>query len=112
MYPSPANSGAERHITPGAPPPGADAPGVTRSMTRTAPIHRDSSVYSTIGSTGASRPPAPNRLPRRRISSSTMNGWAKMVLQVGSGRMSATVARRAGPWTWAAAAVGEGLDRT
>ena len=32
----------------------------------------------------------------RRIGSSTMNGWAKRVLQVGSGRMGATVARWAG----------------
>ena len=43
------------------------------------------------------RPRAPCRSATSlRISSSTMNAWAKMVLQVGSGRMSATVARRAG----------------
>ena len=62
--PSPANTGAERHFAPDTPRPGgADAPDATKSMTRTAAVHRDSPVYSTIGSTGSNRSPEPNRMP-------------------------------------------------
>ena len=64
-YPSPANSGAERHVAPDAPLPGTGTRGVTSSITHTGAVHRDSPLYSTIGSTGASRCRAPNLLPRQ-----------------------------------------------